>query len=186
MSYSIQGIAQIFGLTLWRTREGERCREGGRGVDVISGGGGGRRKNWPASKVRSQCPIALLIEVYIWKRVKCWEVRKVKGLGSRFCYEHRIQNSMFWDIRPCSSIKVNRRFGETCRCLSSGLKDNPSKKPAWSRQQAELFAKLLLTALHIHVDACFTLGLFLNMPPPASWQISNRYSVSVFLNISGT
>jgi hypothetical protein len=26
-----------------------------------------------------------------------------------------MKSSVFWDITPCSRLKVNRRFGETCR-----------------------------------------------------------------------
>jgi hypothetical protein len=26
------------------------------------------------------------------------------------------KSSIFWDITPCSPLKVNRRFGRTCRC----------------------------------------------------------------------
>jgi hypothetical protein len=47
---------------------------------------------------------------------------------------------IFWDITPCSPMSVNRRFGETCLYLQGQTK--PSKKPAWSRQQA-LFAGFL-------------------------------------------
>jgi hypothetical protein len=33
-----------------------------------------------------------------------------------------MKGSIFWDIRPCSPLKVNRRFGGTCRqATSSGL-----------------------------------------------------------------
>jgi hypothetical protein len=28
-----------------------------------------------------------------------------------------MKNSIFWDITPCSPLKVNRRFGGTCRLL---------------------------------------------------------------------
>jgi hypothetical protein len=30
-----------------------------------------------------------------------------------------MKSSVFWDITPCSPLKVNRRFGETCHVFSS-------------------------------------------------------------------
>jgi hypothetical protein len=44
--------------------------------------------------------------------------------------------SVFWDIMPCIPLKVNWRFGGTCRLHFRG-RIKPSKKLAWSRQQAE-------------------------------------------------
>jgi hypothetical protein len=39
-----------------------------------------------------------------------------------------MKNIVFWDITPCSSLKVNWRFGGTSP-RSSGSKNKPSKKP---------------------------------------------------------
>jgi hypothetical protein len=47
------------------------------------------------------------------------------------------ENSDFRDIMLCSPLKVNRRFGGTCRLDSSGLRSKPSKKPALSSQQVK-------------------------------------------------
>jgi hypothetical protein len=55
-----------------------------------------------------------------------------------------VKSSAFWDIMPCSPVKVNRRFGGTCP--SSVLKIRQIKKPAWNRQKAELC--LTFTWLH--------------------------------------
>jgi hypothetical protein len=40
------------------------------------------------------------------------------------------KSSIFWDITPCSPLKVNRRFGGTRLLLLQGRVNNPSKKPA--------------------------------------------------------
>jgi hypothetical protein len=47
-----------------------------------------------------------------------------------------LKMSIFWDITPCSPVIVYRRFGETSPQFSES-KSKPSRKPAWSRQQAE-------------------------------------------------
>jgi hypothetical protein len=36
-------------------------------------------------------------------------------LKTRFKIRSKINNPVFWDTTPCSPLKVNRRFGETCR-----------------------------------------------------------------------
>jgi hypothetical protein len=42
------------------------------------------------------------------------------------------RSSIFWDITPCSPLKVNRRFGGK-HFACSGLKNKLSKKPAWEQ-----------------------------------------------------
>jgi hypothetical protein len=41
-----------------------------------------------------------------------------------------IKSTIFWDIRPCSPLKVNRRFGGKYRLRLQGRKNKLSKKPA--------------------------------------------------------
>jgi hypothetical protein len=40
---------------------------------------------------------------------------------------------MFWDITPCSPLKVNRRFEGTCCLYLQDSKDKPRKKLAWKQ-----------------------------------------------------
>jgi hypothetical protein len=37
-----------------------------------------------------------------------------KNLGSEVLTTEVMKSSLFWDITPCSPLKVNRRFGATC------------------------------------------------------------------------
>jgi hypothetical protein len=48
-----------------------------------------------------------------------------------------IRSSIFWDITPCSPLKVNDVSEEHVASIL-GLKGKPSKKPAQSRKQSEL------------------------------------------------
>jgi hypothetical protein len=41
--------------------------------------------------------------------------------------------TIFWDITPCSPLRVNRRFGRTHRLHLQGRKNKLSKKPAWEQ-----------------------------------------------------
>jgi hypothetical protein len=51
--------------------------------------------------------------------------------------------SAFWDIVSCNPVKVNWYFGGTYGLDLQGSKSKPSKKPAWRRQQAELWFSTL-------------------------------------------
>jgi hypothetical protein len=42
-----------------------------------------------------------------------------------------------WDITLCSSLKVNRRFGRTCRLHLQGLRMSQSRNQCESRRKAE-------------------------------------------------
>jgi hypothetical protein len=48
-----------------------------------------------------------------------------------------IKSVIFWDITPCSPLKVNRIFGVTYRRHLQCRKNNPSKIPACGKQNAE-------------------------------------------------
>jgi hypothetical protein len=41
-----------------------------------------------------------------------------------------VNSSVFWDITPCSPLKVNVRFGGTCRLLLHGGRIIQARKPA--------------------------------------------------------
>jgi hypothetical protein len=41
-----------------------------------------------------------------------------------------MKRTIFWDIAPCSPLKVNRRFGGTYPFHLQGRKNKLSKKPA--------------------------------------------------------
>jgi hypothetical protein len=63
----------------------------------------------------------------IWHK-KCWLT--TSGKRKFFFFQ---KSSIFWDITSCSRSEVNRCFEGTCRLHLQGRKNNPSKKPAWSR-----------------------------------------------------
>jgi hypothetical protein len=49
-----------------------------------------------------------------------------------------MKNFIFWDIMPCRPLKVNRRFGGTCRLHLSGRTVRQSKKLALSLPAVDL------------------------------------------------
>jgi hypothetical protein len=51
-----------------------------------------------------------------------------------------MKSSIFWDSRPCSLLKVNGRFGETCRLHLQG--------PKISRARNQREVALLATCFH--------------------------------------
>jgi hypothetical protein len=60
-----------------------------------------------------------------WQRTRAYRAEKATTRKNVYQQSH-IRRVIFWDITPCSSLKVNRRFG------GSRSKNKPSKKPAWS------------------------------------------------------
>jgi hypothetical protein len=49
-----------------------------------------------------------------------------------------IKSTIFWDITPCSLLKVNRRFGETYHLHLQGGKISRARNQRESRWQAEI------------------------------------------------
>jgi hypothetical protein len=47
-----------------------------------------------------------------------------------------MSTSVFWDITPCSPLKVNGRFGGTCRLLFQGERISRARNQCESRWQA--------------------------------------------------
>jgi hypothetical protein len=54
-----------------------------------------------------------------------------------------MKSSIFWDITPCSLLKVIRRFGGTCHPNLKGRRINPARNKRESSWQAELAGFLL-------------------------------------------
>jgi hypothetical protein len=63
-------------------------------------------------------------------------------VGSEVLTAVVIRSSIFWDIRPYSPLKVNRRFGGTCRLHFQGRKISQARNHLESRWQAELYIAL--------------------------------------------
>jgi hypothetical protein len=63
------------------------------------------------------------------------------------CGNIHFLSSLFWNITPCSPLKINRRFGGICRLHL--LKNKPNKEPVWSRRRSNptLFCLLFNDAI---------------------------------------
>jgi hypothetical protein len=63
-----------------------------------------------------------------------------------------MKSSAFWDITPCSLLKVNWRFGGTCRIHLQGQKISQARNQRENRWQAEL--KILISNWKSHSHTC--------------------------------
>jgi hypothetical protein len=59
---------------------------------------------------------------------------------------------IFWDIRPCSSLKVNRRFVGICGPSSSGSKNKAEQGTSVARRAICFHAGFLLRLFLDHKD----------------------------------
>jgi hypothetical protein len=55
----------------------------------------------------------------------------------------RLRSSVFWDITQCSRLKVNRRFGGTCRLHLQGWRISRARNQRESRWEAELWRRFV-------------------------------------------
>jgi hypothetical protein len=55
-----------------------------------------------------------------------------------------MKSAVFWDITPCSPLKVNRRFGGTYRLHLHGRRISRVRNQRESRWHAELLARLII------------------------------------------
>jgi hypothetical protein len=64
-----------------------------------------------------------------------------------------MKSSIFWDITPCSPLKVNRRFGGRCRLHLHSLRMSQAINQRESRWQAEPSPRWLV----LYLDVCASL-----------------------------
>jgi hypothetical protein len=64
-----------------------------------------------------------------------------------------LKNSIFWNITPCSALKVDRRFGGTCRSRLHGrrIRQAGSKQSLHVRVTFMIFAIYLTTLLVVYI-----------------------------------
>jgi hypothetical protein len=100
-----------------------------RGQCIVGGGRGGEAVSpacgWTATEIGE------LYNEQIHRRITCRKGKNPLGGGGvgwwpslNAWVEHKatsIKSYIFWDITPCSPLKVNRRFGGTCRLQQSFL-----------------------------------------------------------------
>jgi hypothetical protein len=56
-----------------------------------------------------------------------------------------MKRSIFWNIMPCSPLKVNWHFGGTCRSLLHGRRISQARNQRESKWEAELCSAYSLT-----------------------------------------
>jgi hypothetical protein len=63
-----------------------------------------------------------------------------------------IKSTIFWDITPCSALKVNRRFGGTCRLHFQGRRIGRVRNQRGSKWQASTLKMGLICPTETSAD----------------------------------
>jgi hypothetical protein len=96
-------------------------------------------------------------KLQVIKLVNWWNLRW--KINVRFTTK---KSTFFWDITPCSPVRVNWRFRGTCHLQVSKSKLSRKRNTEWSRQQVEL---------------CW----FLAYPTPHPWRLREYFSPKCWL-----
>jgi hypothetical protein len=75
---------------------------------------------------------------FTWRRIRHLSPKHVTSshcVGCEVLAEVVTKSSTFWDMTPCTPLKVNRRFGGDMTPPSSGSKNKPNKQPSISTQR---------------------------------------------------
>jgi hypothetical protein len=66
-----------------------------------------------------------------------------------------MKSSVFWDIMPCSSLKVGRRFGETYRLHLQGRRISQTRNQGEAGSKPSLYKGNLLKKKLDHFQSVF-------------------------------
>jgi hypothetical protein len=93
----------------------------------------------------SQC---LRTTIIIFGSTQRWVVTSMNQLYTWEMKEHKLEvkSTVFWDIKPCGPLKVNRCFGGTYRLHFQGRRMNRARNQRETRWQAE-FSRSFLARL---------------------------------------
>jgi hypothetical protein len=81
-----------------------------------------------------------------------------------FSTYQRFKCTIFWDITPCSPLKVNRRFGGTYRLHLQGRKISRAQNQRESRWQAKLRWKRLHAVISHRIELFITTAVRTSNP----------------------
>jgi hypothetical protein len=81
--------------------------------------------------------------------------------------ESTLKSSIFWDITPCSPLKVNQRFGGTCRLQLQGQRISRARNQSESMGQTEQ-NRLLLRQLN--KGDCYGLSVQFGQMKQSFWN----------------
>jgi hypothetical protein len=75
------------------------------------------------------------------------KARSLKTMNKIFEHTLKLKNTIFWDITPCSPLKVNRRFGGTYRLNLQGRKISRARnqrESGWQGEHGVISQKIVL------------------------------------------
>jgi hypothetical protein len=91
--------------------------------------------------------------------LKTWVTEQQRRLSASIRRSPRVlkvfsdlKSTIFWDIRPCSDLKVNRRFGGTCHFQFRGRRIRRAKNQRENRWHADSLRRNLASVVRWHPE----------------------------------
>jgi hypothetical protein len=103
-------------------------------------------------------------------------------VGFQFLTAVLMKNPIFWDITPCSPLKISRRFGETCRFHLQDRRLSQARNQHEVHVGSSACGHCLHSAITKNTDEELQFsGIYLRVVHKESTDVSEEYVASIYM-----